>query len=117
MNSLPAAIREIRERLETATKLPYKEFPIIMIQHNGEGIESPQANVMNEYLKLGMLYTQEMPKLLRVVEVLSDACNEASETIHSEYCGSQHYTECQRITQALQEAERVMLGSNKSSLE
>jgi hypothetical protein len=61
---------EIKKRLEAATKIPYRKFPIVLVGH---GEEKGEYLLINEYLDLGMSYLSDVPQLLEAHEIMREA--------------------------------------------
>lgn len=65
-DKLAELLAETKAIMERATPLPYKHFPIVMIGSE----DNEQANLMNEYLKLGMYARTMAPALIEVIEAM-----------------------------------------------
>jgi hypothetical protein len=87
MIDLSQALRKLIEF--DATPLPYKKFPIVMIGYDGDGKQTEQTKLMNEYLALGMRHARLRPVLLALCECVEAAAvvldqNMVNEIFHAD---------------------------------
>lgn len=82
MNSFTTRLSAMKERLEHATPLPYKQFPIVMVSYDGNGEQSSQSKLMNEYLDHGLKSISDMALLIAALE----RAVVALEQIDNEWC-------------------------------
>ena len=74
---------EIKDRYRKATILPYKTFPIVMLEKPWDGGPSEQTKLMNEFLQLGLDASHDVPKLVGRINELKEALEYCKNTLES----------------------------------
>lgn len=99
MTNLTTALAAIRSRTEAVEPIPYKKFPIVML-NDGE-----QYRLMNEYMQFGLDARHDIPKLLAAVERLSLGLETAY--AHCKHVGDGHYELGKQLRIARAEVEQM----------
>lgn len=84
------------------TRLPYKEFPMFVLEYDEKNELTEKANVMNEHLRMGMKFSKLKPILEKLIE-----CVRALEKIEG-YVGDHALVLAENVLAALEkELEKI----------
>lgn len=77
--NLTTYLQQIKQRLEAVTPVPYKQSPLVFLEYNEKNELTENIKIMNEHLQLGFSAKDDLAKLIKIVEVLSEVIHGCSD--------------------------------------
>jgi hypothetical protein len=77
-DALSKYLKDVEERVGSLTRLPYKKFPMIVMEYGPDYVETEKSRVMNECMRFGYKAPTDISTLLEMLRVATEALDKVA---------------------------------------